>query len=41
MIAFAGAMRLKAMQANGSANINTNHSFSVRPRWDLAELQAP
>lgn len=37
MIAFAGAMRLKAMQGNG----NKNYSFSVRPRWDLAELQAP
>ncbi|NOT65929.1 MAG: tRNA (adenosine(37)-N6)-threonylcarbamoyltransferase complex transferase subunit TsaD [Methylotenera sp.] len=41
MIAFAGAMRLKAMQENGNTNINTKHSFSVRPRWDLAELQAP
>ncbi|MEQ1488536.1 MAG: tRNA (adenosine(37)-N6)-threonylcarbamoyltransferase complex transferase subunit TsaD [Methylotenera sp.] len=41
MIAFAGAMRLKAMQENGNTNINTMHSFSVRPRWDLAELQAP
>jgi N6-L-threonylcarbamoyladenine synthase len=37
MIAFAGAMRLKAMQGNG----NKNYSFSVRPRWDLAELQKP
>jgi N6-L-threonylcarbamoyladenine synthase len=37
MIAFAGAMRLKAMQRNG----NKNYSFSVRPRWDLAELQKP
>ena len=37
MIAFAGAMRLKAMQGSG----NKNYSFSVRPRWDLAELQAP
>ena len=37
MIAFAGAMRLKAMQGNG----NKNYGFSVRPRWDLAELQKP
>jgi N6-L-threonylcarbamoyladenine synthase len=37
MIAFAGAMRLKAMQGNG----NKNYSFSVRPRWDLAELRKP
>lgn len=37
MIAFAGAMRLKAMQGYG----NKNYSFSVRPRWDLAELQKP
>ena len=37
MIAFAGAMRLKAMHGNG----NRNYGFSVRPRWDLAELQKP
>lgn len=37
MIAFAGAMRLKAMRGKG----NTNYSFSVKPRWDLAELQTP
>lgn len=37
MIAFAGAMRLKAMQDNG----NKSYGFSVRPRWDLAELQKP
>ena len=37
MIAFAGAMRLKAMQGKG----NRNYGFSVRPRWDLAELQKP
>lgn len=35
MIAFAGAMRLKASQSNS----NTNYSFGVRPRWNLAELQ--
>lgn len=37
MIAFAGAMRLKAKHGNG----NKNYGFSVRPRWDLAELQKP
>jgi N6-L-threonylcarbamoyladenine synthase len=36
MIAFAGAMRLKAMQAQ-----TQDYSFSIKPRWDLAELQAP
>jgi N6-L-threonylcarbamoyladenine synthase len=34
MIAFAGAMRLK----NAALG---NHGFTVRPRWDLAELTAP
>jgi N6-L-threonylcarbamoyladenine synthase len=37
MIAFAGAMRLKAMHGKG----NRNYGFSVRPRWNLAELQKP
>jgi len=37
MIAFAGAMRLKAMQSN----VDANYSFSVKPRWNLSELQAP
>lgn len=36
MIAFAGAMRLKAQQSKLQ-----DYSFSVRPRWDLAELSAP
>jgi len=36
MIAFAGAMRLKNLADDGG-----NHSFTVRPRWDLAELQKP
>lgn len=36
MIAFAGAMRLHAMQQG-----TPDYSFSVRPRWDLAELKAP
>jgi N6-L-threonylcarbamoyladenine synthase len=35
MIAFAGAMRLQA------ANVNGRYGFSVKPRWDLAELLAP
>jgi N6-L-threonylcarbamoyladenine synthase len=35
MIAFAGAMRLQA------ANVNGGYGFSVKPRWDLAELLAP
>lgn len=34
MIAFAGAMRFK----NAAPG---NHGFTVRPRWDLAELTAP
>lgn len=36
MIAFAGAMRLKAMHSQPQ-----DYSFSIKPRWDLAELQAP
>ena len=39
MIAFAGAMRLKNLSAEHAAN--QNHNFTVRPRWDLAELQKP
>lgn len=34
MIAFAGAMRLLHAKRG-------NHAFTVRPRWDLAELAAP
>ncbi len=34
MIAFAGAMRLKCLQSGV-------HAFTVRPRWDLAELTSP
>lgn len=42
MIAFAGAMRLQAMRLKATEETgNKTHSFSVRPRWDLAELQAP
>ncbi len=37
MIAFAGALRLEAMHAE----VPQDYAFSVRPRWDLAELQAP
>ena len=33
MIAFAGAMRIK--------HADTRYNFSVKPRWDLAELVAP
>jgi N6-L-threonylcarbamoyladenine synthase len=40
MIAFAGAMRLKAMRGTQS-NADKNYSFSVKPRWNLNELQAP
>lgn len=38
MIAFAGAMRLQAMQASAQAQ---DYAFSVKPRWDLAELTKP
>ena len=36
MIAFAGAMRLKAAKIE-----KQDYSISVRPRWDLAELMTP
>lgn len=39
MIAFAGAFRLKSMRMQNA--IEGNHGFTVKPRWDLAELQAP
>lgn len=38
MIAFAGAMRLKHPLKHGGTG---NHAFTVRPRWDLSELQKP
>ena len=42
MIAFAGAMRFKAMALNHNTNLTPdNYRFSVKPRWDLAELKAP
>lgn len=37
MIAFAGAMRLKETPQT----VLDDYSFSVRPRWDLAELMTP
>lgn len=36
MIAFAGALRLAAGQ-----QLSAGHAFTVRPRWDLAELVSP
>jgi N6-L-threonylcarbamoyladenine synthase len=39
MIAFAGAMRLKAHPNNHAAS--RAYSFSVKPRWDLSELTKP
>jgi len=41
MIAFAGAMRLKAMHLSVQQNDKQDYGFSVRPRWDLAELMTP
>ncbi len=47
MIAFAGALRLEAMRSKSTAqqaNIHKTsgeYAFSVKPRWDLAELQKP
>jgi N6-L-threonylcarbamoyladenine synthase len=51
MIAFAGAMRLKNNALEGSAGAASSgiirsagagaYAFSVKPRWDLAELQKP
>ena len=49
MIAFAGALRLEAMQNNLKndvlrASIHADsgaYAFSVKPRWDLTELQKP
>jgi N6-L-threonylcarbamoyladenine synthase len=42
MIAFAGALRLKkyALEANIHAGAGA-YAFSVKPRWDLSELQKP
>ena len=46
MIAFAGALRLETMRSKSTAQqakIKTSgaYAFSVKPRWDLAELQKP
>jgi N6-L-threonylcarbamoyladenine synthase len=47
MIAFAGALRLEAMRSKSTAqqaNIHKTsgeYAFSVKPRWDLAELTKP
>lgn len=46
MIAFAGAMRLEAMrlaqlESHPLVKDQQNYSVNVKPRWDLAELQAP
>ncbi len=42
MIAFAGAMRLKeyALRGNNHADAG-GYAFSIKPRWDLSELQKP
>jgi N6-L-threonylcarbamoyladenine synthase len=39
MIAFAGAFRLNSMRMQNAAA--GNYSFTVKPRWDLADLQQP
>lgn len=41
MIAFAGAMRLKAARLKAAQDKQQDYAFSVKPRWDLADLQAP
>ncbi len=39
MIAFAGALRLNSVRRHHAAQ--GDHGFTVKPRWDLAELQKP
>jgi N6-L-threonylcarbamoyladenine synthase len=39
MIAYAGAMRLNAQY--NITNISENYGFSIKPRWDLADLTSP
>lgn len=39
MIAFAGAMRMKDQRSEPA--MSRDYRFTVRPRWDLAELQKP
>ena len=41
MIAFAGAMRLSATELKTTQTKNQDYSFSIKPRWDLAELTKP
>ena len=41
MIAFAGAMRLRATQLKTTQATQQEYSFSIKPRWDLSELQKP
>jgi N6-L-threonylcarbamoyladenine synthase len=42
MIAFAGALRLKNNALRGNIHAGAGaYAFSVKPRWDLAELQKP
>ncbi len=41
MIAFAGAMRLSAMRLKATQVTKQDYSFSIKPRWDLAELTKP
>ena len=41
MIAFAGALRLEAMRLKTMQTQTQDYAFSVRPRWDLAELTKP
>ena len=41
MIAFAGAMRLSAMKLKSMQATKQDYSFSIKPRWDLAELMKP
>jgi len=41
MIAFAGAMRLEAMRLKAMQAEKQDYGFSVKPRWNLAELTAP
>jgi N6-L-threonylcarbamoyladenine synthase len=44
MIAFAGAMRLEALRLKAHPSIHAasgTYAFSIKPRWDLAELTKP
>ncbi|HEX5539140.1 MAG TPA: tRNA (adenosine(37)-N6)-threonylcarbamoyltransferase complex transferase subunit TsaD, partial [Methylophilaceae bacterium] len=37
MIAFAGAFRLESLRQQSASD----YAFTVKPRWDLADLQRP